>query len=104
RRLESSHPERLQLRVGGPLRSLQINHNTSVFAQDNWRGNPKLTLNLGLRWDDETISDDKNNFSPRLGFVYDSFRNSKTVIRGGFGTFYQNPPFELITAILTTGP
>jgi outer membrane receptor protein involved in Fe transport len=100
----STYPERLSIRVGGSLRTLQINHNTSLFAQDNWRVNPKLTLNLGLRWDDETISDDNNNFSPRLGFVYDITGDSKTVIRGGFGTFYQNTPFELITAILTAGP
>jgi outer membrane receptor protein involved in Fe transport len=102
--IASTYPERLTIRVGGPLRSLQINHNTSVFAQDNWRVNPKLTLNLGVRYDDETISEDNDNISPRLGFVYDIFGNSKTVIRGGFGTFYQNTPFELISAFLTGGP
>ena len=99
-----SFPERLQIRVGGPLRTFQIDHNTSVFGQDSWKVNSKLTLNLGLRFDDETISDDNNNFSPRLGFAYDVGGDAKTVIRGGFGTFYQNTPFELITAFLTAGP
>ncbi len=102
--IASTYPERLTIRVGGSLRTLQINHNTSVFAQDNWRVNPRLTLNLGVRYDDETISDDDNNISPRLGFVYDIFGNSKTVIRGGFGTFYQNTPFELVSAFQTGGP
>ncbi len=72
--------------------------------QDDWKVNQKLTLNLGVRYDDETISSDNNNFSPRLGFAYDPTGDAKTVIRGGFGTFYQNTPFELITAVRTGGP
>jgi outer membrane receptor protein involved in Fe transport len=99
-----SYPERLSIRVGGPLRTVQINHNTSLFAQDDWKVNRKLTLNLGVRYDDETISSDNNNVSPRLGFAYDIGGNAKTVIRGGFGVFYQNTPFELITAFATAGP
>lgn len=99
-----SYPERLSIRVGGPLRTVQLNHNPSVFAQDSWKVNQKLTLNLGVRYDDETISSDNNNISPRLGFAYDPAGDGKTVIRGGLGTFYQNTPFELITAFQTAGP
>ena len=102
--IASTYPERLTIRVGGPLDIFQINHNTSFFAQDTWRVNPRLTLNLGVRYDDETISDDDFNISPRLGFAWDVLGDSKTSIRGGFGTFYQNTPFELITAFLTAGP
>ena len=99
-----TYPERFQIRVGGPLEYVLINHNSSVFAQDNWKVNRKLTLNLGMRYDDETISSDNNNISPRLGFAYDPAGDSKTVIRGGYGWFYQNTPFELITAFRTAGP
>jgi len=99
-----SYPERLSIRVGGPLENFQINHNTSVFVQDDWKVNPKLTLNLGVRYDDETISADNNNISPRLGFAYDLTGDAKTVVRGGYGFFYQNTPFELISAFRTSGP
>jgi outer membrane receptor protein involved in Fe transport len=99
-----TYPERFSIRVGGPSEFVLINHNTSVFAQDTWKLNTKLTLNLGVRYDDETISGDNNNFSPRLGFAYDPLGDGKTVIRGGYGFFYQNTPFELITAFRTAGP
>lgn len=100
----NTYPEQLSIRVGGPLRTFIIVHNTSVFGQDTWKVNRKLTLNLGLRYDDETFSSDNNNISPRLGFAYDPTGEGKTVIRGGFGTFYQNTPFEVVQAFLTGGP
>lgn len=80
----------------------------SFFAQDDWRVNPKLTVNLGLRYDVQDLAEptvnnpnaglaaqglstttavrDKNNFGPRAGFSY-AF-NEKTVMRGGYGIFY----------------
>jgi outer membrane receptor protein involved in Fe transport len=60
----------------------------SGFAQDNWRIHPRLTLNLGLRYDYQSITDDHNNFAPRLGFAYDLGGDGQTIIRGGAGLFY----------------
>jgi outer membrane receptor protein involved in Fe transport len=99
-----TYPERLQIRVPGAQKFVVIAHNPSVFAQDAWKVNRNLTLNLGLRYDYESISHDKNNFSPRVGFAYDLGGEGKTVIRAGFGYFYQNTPFELITAFRTARP
>jgi hypothetical protein len=60
----------------------------SAFIQDNWRVHPRLTANLGLRYDYQSITDDLNNFAPRMGFAYDLAGDGKTVIRGGAGVFY----------------
>jgi outer membrane receptor protein involved in Fe transport len=80
----------------------------SFFGQDDWRVNPKLTVNLGLRYDLQDLAKptvnnpnpalaalglstltpvrDRNNFAPRAGFSY-AF-SDKTVMRGGYGIFY----------------
>jgi hypothetical protein len=60
----------------------------SVFAQDNVRLRPDLTLNLGLRYDRQTFTDDTTMWSPRVGFAYNLNGDPHTVIRGGFGMYY----------------
>jgi Carboxypeptidase regulatory-like domain/TonB dependent receptor len=71
------------------------------FAQDQWRITPKLTLNYGLRWDFETglknfVNPDYNQWQPRVGLAYSP--DSKTVIRAGFGMFFdrQNLTFFFV--------
>jgi hypothetical protein len=72
-----------------------------AFAQDQWRITPKLTLNIGLRWDVESglasfVRPDYNGWQPRVGFAYSP--DSKTVIRAGFGMFFdrQNLTFFFV--------
>ncbi|MEK7830807.1 MAG: hypothetical protein AAB401_06965, partial [Acidobacteriota bacterium] len=47
-----------------------------------------LTVSLGLRWDSETILADRNNFGPRVSFAWSPRNSHKTVVRGGYGIFY----------------
>ena len=83
----------------------------SFFAQDNWKITPRLTLELGVRYDNEILPppskaltaattgytpfagvtnhpNDKNNIGPRVGFSFDAYGDGKTVVRGGYGMFY----------------
>lgn len=72
-----------------------------LFVQDQWRIAPNLTFNFGLRWDVESglgafVNPDHNGFQPRLGLAYSP--DSKTVIRAGFGIFFdrQNLTFFFV--------
>ena len=68
--------------------STQHNTYTGLYAQDEWRLKPNLMISCGLRFEDESIVRDLNNWGPRLAFAYDPFKTGKTVIRGGAGIFY----------------
>lgn len=81
------------------------------FGEDNWKVTPRLSLDLGLRYDYESIPGpyanlvsatgnfvpypqlnetphDRNNFGPRVGFAYNLYGTGRTVVRGGVGVYY----------------
>jgi outer membrane receptor protein involved in Fe transport len=80
----------------GTTRAVTYEH--SLFAQDDWRVNPDLTLNLGLRYEYVTApfgffseaKPDINNFGPRVGFAYNpkKFMDGRFVLRAGFAISY----------------
>jgi hypothetical protein len=99
-----TYPERLNIRVPGIL-DYELNSNVwELYAQDKWQVKNGLTLSLGVRYDLEVMpineednpffSDpskypvDKNNVGPRLGLVWNPDGQGKSVVRAGYGIFY----------------
>jgi hypothetical protein len=86
----------------GRLPTNQERHAFALWVQDDWVVTPRLTLNLGVRYDmflnafandialppflEAGRPDDTNNLGPRIGFAYTL--NAQTVLRGGFGLYY----------------
>ena len=88
----------------------------SGFMQDEWRIRPSFTLNLGVRYDYQDITQpetrnldpqllaaglftdvipvDEDNFAGRLGFAWSP--NDQTVVRGGYGLFYGRTPAIMV--------
>ena len=60
----------------------------SLFAEDNARILPDLTINVGLRYDRQTLTDDTGDVSPRIHFAWNPGGDHRTVIRGGWGLYY----------------
>lgn len=125
----------IQSAFGDPARNF-VATDYAAFVQDDFRWSPRLTLNLGLRWEGMSFGHDKlfragifdpklaaagqnpflipakvnlagftgtpgvsdcalahcfdgNNWGPRVGFAWDIKGDQKTVLRGGYGIYYQ---------------
>ncbi len=81
----------------------QMNPNIGFYGQDEWKVNPKLTVNAGVRYDLQflkAIDTDTNNVSPRVGFALAPFRSGGTVVRGSFGLFYDRVPLRALSNAL----
>jgi hypothetical protein len=99
-----SYPDRLTIRVPVASNPLVKAYYSSAFFQDKWAPTSNLTISLGLRYelsklpiverDNPRFGDpndypvDTNDWAPRLGFSWDPLGDHRTVIRGGWGLFY----------------
>jgi len=73
-----------------------------VYAEDDWKARPNLTITYGLRFEAQNFINSTHDFSPRVSFAYGIPRkngNPITVVRGGYGIFYDR--FSLSNLITT---
>jgi len=85
--------------AGRPLASVNL-LDVGLFAQDDWQLRPSVTASLGLRWETQNDIHDHSDFAPRLGLAWGLHRGAKgpakTVLRAGFGMFYDRFPSNLV--------
>ena len=113
----STYPERLFIRVPAPSDITMPTHVGVIFAQDQWR-HQSLTMNLGVRYDLEmtpidnavnplfakgSYAVDKNNIAPRLGVTWNPGGSAKSLIRGGYGIFYDKITLQTTTPFVSQG-
>ncbi len=73
---------------GEPLADISQT-DVGLFVQDDWRLRPNFSINLGLRYEDQSNISDHRDFAPRVGFAWGlGGKQSRTVLRGGAGIFY----------------
>ena len=117
---------RAQISAGNFLRHLQ-NEGYGAYIQDDWRISPRVTVNLGLRYELTTVFTEQNNlvgnfdptqglvqvgkqisspfngdhkdFAPRVGVAWDVFGNGRTVLRSGAGIYYEQYSYDSFMAV-----
>jgi Carboxypeptidase regulatory-like domain len=86
-------PTQFQIAGGNPEASVSQT-DFGLFVQDDWRLRPNFTLSLGLRYEGQTNIGSNLNFAPRVTFAWAPGASGargqqpQTVVRGGFGIFY----------------
>ncbi|HLY99701.1 MAG TPA: carboxypeptidase regulatory-like domain-containing protein [Candidatus Angelobacter sp.] len=84
-------PSQLVLTFGNPLVKDTF-ADVGVYAEDDWKIRPNMTLSYGLRYETQNGISDHGDWAPRLGFAWGlggkKDKPPKTVIRTGFGLFY----------------
>ena len=74
-----------------------------AFVQDSIRVSNQLTVDAGLRYDRQTLTDATTNFAPRLGFGWHPNSDPRLVIRGGYAMYYTQIRSNAIAGALTGG-
>jgi hypothetical protein len=91
-------PTQFTIASGNPLAGV-TQWDGALFVQDDWRWRPNLTVSLGLRYEMQTNVHDWSNLAPRIGIAWApgsrGGRTGKTVVRGGFGMFYDRIDSDL---------
>jgi hypothetical protein len=75
----------------------------TVFVQDSIRARGDLTLDVGFRYDRQTLTEATKNFAPRVGFGWHPKGDSRLSVRGGYGMYYTQIRSNAVAGYLTNG-
>lgn len=89
--------------VANPLIAEPKTQSQGVYAQDSWKIMSNLTLNAGVRWENQKVGDRfgawkinlKDNWAPRLGMVWDPANNGRSKVYANFGRFFESIPMDI---------
>lgn len=108
----ANNPSRFVQRFN--TKSRASNDVVGIFIQDEWKMMRNITMSLGMRWDNESILDDRTNLSPRVAIAWDPFGGNlfrsfkklagagKTVVRAGLGLFYNRALLHMSNRVTYT--
>lgn len=114
-----TYPDRLTVRVPAASDYFVKGTYYGAFVQDKWKINDRVTASLGVRWDAEVVPiteannpkfaspddypKDMDNIAPRAGLTVSLDNEGRSVVRGGWGKFYQKTPFAFLTGVVSSG-
>lgn len=113
---EMDDPDAACTTVAGQRTTNTANLNLGAYLQDSWQIRPNLTINAGLRWEQQTgyaaeslqgkLSPSgeiipavafklENQLAPRLGVIYDPTQEGRAKLFGHWGRFYETMPMDI---------
>jgi len=92
-------PSQFSQTIGQPLVNVGV-VDAGLYVQDDWRVRPNFTLSYGLRFETQNQIHDHGDWAPRLSLAWGIGRGNnpspKTVLRAGFGIFYDRFSYNLV--------